>query len=252
MSLTSPTERPVRTGLKKAAALFVAVLLVFGFNFGKPALAEADDFDWNWTYPAPTIEGGLVVTYPDNLPSGQSNDVNIRVKNLDTNEVRTFNFHNNSGTWSGTVTFKVTEHPNWPGWDNYEYQWVQVAGTNYHWEGSVPTPDPDPNPNPDPDPDPDPTPDPDPDPDPTPDPDPDPDPVPDPEPTPDPAPNPSPDPDTPKPLKSADQPVIPAGKTSTEVPVSSSGLPQLVGLTFAGVAVATAAGILAWRRRKAL
>lgn len=93
-------------------------------------------FDWNWEYPDPTCEG-LTVTYPVNIPDGQANDVNIRVKNLLTQEEQTFNFHNNSGTWSGTMTFDVTDHPSWPGWTYFAIVWTQVGGTNYHWEGRV-------------------------------------------------------------------------------------------------------------------
>lgn len=113
-----------------------------GFGFGSDTRVEGlkgdcnQPFDWNWQYAAPTCDG-LTVVYPANLPAGQANDVNIRVKNLDTGEVRTFNFHNNSGTWSGTKTFDVRSHGEWPGWRYFEWQWTQVAGTNYHWEGSV-------------------------------------------------------------------------------------------------------------------
>ena len=87
-------------------------------------------------YAPPTCEG-LTVTYPENIPAGQAKDVNIRVKNLSSGEVQTFNFRNNDGTYSGTQTFNVKDHPSWPGWTWFEYQWTQVAGSNYHWEGSV-------------------------------------------------------------------------------------------------------------------
>lgn len=93
-------------------------------------------FDWNWEYAAPSCTA-LTVVYPANIPAGQANDVNIRIKNLTTNAETTLNFHNNSGTWSGTQVFTYASHPNWPGWDYYAVTWVQVAGTNYHWSGSV-------------------------------------------------------------------------------------------------------------------
>ena len=52
--------------------------------------------------------------------------------------MQTFNFHDSDFVTSGkTVTYNVTAHPSWPGWTYYEYQWSQVHGTNYHWEGSV-------------------------------------------------------------------------------------------------------------------
>ncbi len=99
-------------------------------------MPNTPSFDPNWQYPAPTCDG-LTVTYPTDIPAGQANDVNIKVKNLATSEVKTFNFHNGTGTWSGAQTFNVTARTDWPGWTWFQYQWVQVAGTNYHWEGSV-------------------------------------------------------------------------------------------------------------------
>lgn len=114
------------------------------YDTGQPEPSVADcpqpekPFDWNWQYAAPTCDG-LTVAYPNNIPAGSDNkDVNIRVKNLVTGETKTFNFHDSNFNTSGkTVTYKVTEHPNWPGWTYYEVQWTQVHGTNYHWEGSV-------------------------------------------------------------------------------------------------------------------
>lgn len=93
-------------------------------------------FDWNWEYAAPTCTA-LTVVYPEDIPSGQANDVNVRIENLLTNQELTLNFHKGSGTWSGTQVFDFTSHPNWPNWPNYKVEWVQVAGTNYHWEGTV-------------------------------------------------------------------------------------------------------------------
>jgi LPXTG-motif cell wall-anchored protein len=87
-----------------------------------------------WFYPAPTCEGHLTVTYPDGVQ--HNNHVNIRVTNGATGEERTFNFHS-ATDYVGEVTFDVTTHVNWPGWTSYSYEWVQVAETNYHWEGVV-------------------------------------------------------------------------------------------------------------------
>lgn len=105
---------------------------------GDQSLLQYEDctkpFDSNWQYAAPTCEA-LVVVYPAGLPAGQANDVNVRVvvegKDL------TLNFHNNSGTWSGTKTFTFAEHPKWPNPDQWSIRWIQVAGTNYHWEGQI-------------------------------------------------------------------------------------------------------------------
>ena len=95
-------------------------------------------FDWNWQYAAPTCDG-LSVVYPSNIPAGSDNkDVNIRVKDLTTGTVKTFNFHDsNFDTKGKTVVYDVRQHPDWPGWSWYEVQWTQVHGTNYHWQGSA-------------------------------------------------------------------------------------------------------------------
>ncbi|CAI9408752.1 hypothetical protein [Nocardioides sp. T2.26MG-1] len=92
-------------------------------------------FTWDWKYAAPTC-AGLSVAYPADIPSGQANDVNVRVE-TDHGQV-TLNFHNNTGTWSGTTSFPFTTHPSWPaGVTSYHVTWVQVGGSNYHWQGDV-------------------------------------------------------------------------------------------------------------------
>ena len=76
------------------------------------------------------------MAYPSDIPSGQANDVNVRFRSS-TGEF-TLNFHNNVGTWSGTTRFAFDTHPSWPaGISSYAVSWVQVGGTNYHWQGSV-------------------------------------------------------------------------------------------------------------------
>lgn len=91
-----------------------------------------EPFTWDWTYDDPTCTG-LEVEYPQNIPDGQSNDVNIRVETPSGSQ--TFNFHNNEGTWSGTQVFDLTQRLQ--GVSSYDITWVQVAGTNYHWQGRV-------------------------------------------------------------------------------------------------------------------
>ncbi|WP_395243569.1 hypothetical protein ACGGZK_15760 [Agromyces sp. MMS24-K17] len=91
-------------------------------------------FDWNWQYAAPTCDA-LEVVYPKDLPAGQANDVNVRFS-IDGADV-TLNFHNNGGTWSGTKTFLFADHPLWKDPTSWTVKWVQVGGTNYHWEGNI-------------------------------------------------------------------------------------------------------------------
>ncbi|MFC8734214.1 hypothetical protein ACFT5B_17320 [Luteimicrobium sp. NPDC057192] len=98
---------------------------------------KQDDFTWDWPYAAPTCKKGVTVDYPADLPAGQANDVNVTVTNLETGEQRTFNFHKDQGTWTGTQHFNPADAENWPGWKQYAYTWVQVAGTNYHWQDQV-------------------------------------------------------------------------------------------------------------------
>ncbi len=98
---------------------------------------KQDDFNWNWPYAAPTCKQGVTVDYPADLPAGQANDVNVAVTNLETGEQRTFNFHKSEGTWTGTQHFNPADAEDWPGWKQYAYTWVQVAGTDYHWQDQV-------------------------------------------------------------------------------------------------------------------
>jgi len=98
---------------------------------------KKSEFDWNWPYAAPTCKEGVTVDYPADLPAGQANDVNVAVTNLETGEQRTFNFHKDQGTWTGTQRFNPADATDWPGWTQYAYTWVQVAGTNYHWKAQV-------------------------------------------------------------------------------------------------------------------
>ncbi len=89
--------------------------------------------DWNWTYSV-----SCDAVYGTN-PNGafDSVDSNLRLKNLVTGEVRTFNYHpNTSGPASFNFGFRT--HYGVPSaWTHYEVQWVQVNGTNYHWQGSL-------------------------------------------------------------------------------------------------------------------
>ena len=92
-------------------------------------------WDWDWQYAAPACDA-LTVDYPSNIPSGQANDVNIRFATAAGQ--LTLNFHNNTGTWTGRTVFTYANHPLWPaGLAAYDIVWVQVGGTNHHWQGTV-------------------------------------------------------------------------------------------------------------------
>lgn len=107
--------------MKKLLLAFVISITMFS--------TDVEAFDWNWEYDPPTCEG-LKITWPTDLPH-DAIDVNIRVKDLTNDKVTTFNYRNANGFELGVEhTFKVEL-------EYFEYQWVQVHGTNYHWEGSI-------------------------------------------------------------------------------------------------------------------
>lgn len=100
-----------------------------------PPASGPHGFDWNWSYPAPSCSE-VTVAYPGDIPSGQANDVNVRVAT--DRGTRTLNFHKDDGTWTGTVGFVLASHPRWPSSvRRYTVEWVQVGGTNYHWQGDL-------------------------------------------------------------------------------------------------------------------
>lgn len=91
---------------------------------------------WDWRYAPPNCEA-LTVIYPTDLPSGQANDVNVRIYTAQYGDV-TLNFHNNVGFWSGETTFTFLTHPNFPlDVTQYSVEWVQVGGSNCHWTGNL-------------------------------------------------------------------------------------------------------------------
>jgi len=99
-----------------------------------PGTPEVPPFSWDWEYGDPTC-AGVTVDYPSNIPDGQANDVNIRVET--DHGQQTLNFHRNEGFWSGSTPFNLADHPQWAGASEYHITWVQVGGTNYHWQGDV-------------------------------------------------------------------------------------------------------------------
>ena len=91
-------------------------------------------FNWDWQYAAPTCTA-LSVDYPANLPDDQAKDVKVTIVNLGGPGETTLLW--TAGTdqvFSGSTTFTFADHADWPGWTYYKVTWVQVAGTNYHWE----------------------------------------------------------------------------------------------------------------------
>lgn len=133
-----PTVR-THTTRRRVAIPAILTLLMMLIIPTQAAMATGGDgsFNWDWRYDNPSCSA-LTVNYPSDIPAGQSNDVNVRIINLgDGGGEVTLNFHNNSGTWNGTQSFKYSEHPQWPGWSFYKVVWTQVGGTNYHWQGEV-------------------------------------------------------------------------------------------------------------------
>jgi hypothetical protein len=104
-----------------------------------------DDIDVNnWEYADPTCDS-LYVKYP-NLPNpDNANHVNIRFSG--NGKTFTLNWHT-AGSWAPASTFVYEDHSFWPAdFTVFTVEWVQVAGTNYHWEGELECGD-DPEPTP--------------------------------------------------------------------------------------------------------
>ncbi|GIG25715.1 hypothetical protein [Cellulomonas denverensis] len=99
-------------------------------------------FDWDWTYPTPTCDG-LLVAFPDDLPDSQLGVVE-------------FNVHTSAGSLQFRLTgddyreLFQTGHAGvslfvpWCGFTGaddlpgeWTVTWVQVHGSNYHWQGAV-------------------------------------------------------------------------------------------------------------------
>lgn len=116
--------------------------VVFSDGYGVAADTRVEGFDWNKCKPPTNWDWQYNVTCTGingTNPNGpiDSVDSNVRIKNLITGEVRTFNYHPNTGgpasfSWTYADQFKVPSS-----WTYYEVQWVQVNGTNYHWQGSL-------------------------------------------------------------------------------------------------------------------
>ena len=91
--------------------------------------------DGDWQYANPTCDA-LTVVYPADVPAGQANDANVRFATAQGQF--TLNFHNGTGTWSGTQVFDFRTHPQWPaGLTTYHVIRVEVGGTSYDWNGDV-------------------------------------------------------------------------------------------------------------------
>ncbi|MDN4480181.1 hypothetical protein [Demequina muriae] len=101
--------------------------------------ADGDD----WRYDDPTCTS-LTVDYPEGVTG---DDVNVRIKGqgADAGAEVTLNFHS-ANPWPSPTTFAFTEHANWPGWAEWAVDWVQVDGTNYHWDDNLSCGEPAPEP----------------------------------------------------------------------------------------------------------
>lgn len=110
---------------------WAVVLLMLSGMMSLTSPANATNWDWKYSVNCTGVSG--------TNPNGpiDSVDSNVKIKNLNTGETRTFNYHPNT---SGPASFSWTYLGNYgmPGsWTAYEVLWVQVHGTNYHWAGSL-------------------------------------------------------------------------------------------------------------------
>ena len=97
----------------------------------------------NWEYADPTCNS-LYVDFPDWVTPGAANHVNIRFSG--NGQTFTLNWHTD-GSWAPESTFVYADHPDWPaGLTVFTVEWVQVAETNYHWQGELECGEEDPEP----------------------------------------------------------------------------------------------------------
>ena len=95
------------------------------------------DHDWQYDVSCTAVSGS-------NPNYGDSVDSNVRIKNLATGETQTFNYHGPDNGSGGAFSYEYADEYGVPAsWTYYEVQWVQVNGTNYHWEGSLTCGEPD-------------------------------------------------------------------------------------------------------------
>lgn len=103
-------------------------------------------FNWDWKYPDPTCEG-ISIPFPSNLPSSQSGvmEVNVNGSGIsgmnwklegDTYKAKYPNGH------AGATVLIPWDDPLWrnasvPTSGSWSVTWIQVHGTNYHWQGEV-------------------------------------------------------------------------------------------------------------------
>ncbi|WP_205693268.1 hypothetical protein [Cellulomonas sp. IC4_254] len=170
------------------AAALAALLALTAGTPDHVETAPSPAFDWNWTYPAPTCDG-ITVTFPEDLPESQTGVLEITVRtSLGTLQYKlegdAYRAAYPGGHAGATVVVPWSEFrgADLTGAGAWEITWVQVHGTNVHWEGSVlcgstPAPEPEPEPEPSPEPEPEPSPEPEPEPSPAPGPSPEPAPV---------------------------------------------------------------------------
>lgn len=123
---------------KFLVALFAAMIGVVGLA---GTASATGNHDWRYDVTCQGVSG--------DRPNKDSVDSNIKIKNLDTNETKTFNYHGPDNGPKGPFTYRIREDYKVPAsWTHFEIQWVQVNGTNYHWQGKLecggtaPEPDP--------------------------------------------------------------------------------------------------------------
>ena len=135
LALTMPSPAVLPPGL--------AIVAPTAADTADPHCRPVARFDWDWTYPTPTCDG-ILIGFPDDLPDSQLGIIELNV-------------HTTAGAWqyklegqdyrdmfpdghAGASLFipwcAFTGAEGLPE-DDWAVTWVQVHGTNYHWQGSV-------------------------------------------------------------------------------------------------------------------
>lgn len=116
--------------MKRILFLALATMLAITGITLTAGAASATDHEWTYDVSCIAVSG--------NRPNTDSVDSNIRIKNLATNTVETFNYHGPDSAPAGPFSYSLASNYHVPAsWTHFEIQWVQVNGTNYHWEGAL-------------------------------------------------------------------------------------------------------------------
>jgi hypothetical protein len=100
-------------------------------------------YEWDWRYPAPTCDG-LTITFPDDLPESQQGVIEVNVRHSHgtlqyklEGEAYRAAFPDGHAGLTVVLPWSAFRGDQPPASGTWTVEWVQVHGSNYHWEGAV-------------------------------------------------------------------------------------------------------------------